>query len=77
MRERRSQIAEALLFHDPVARKDIPLLTPQLTEVYAQAGPKTLARDLNELENVGLIRCESGLYKAREEVLGSRLPVRV
>lgn len=77
MRERRSQIAEALLFHDPVARKDIPLLTPQLTEVYTQAGPKTLVRDLNELENVGLIRRESGLYTAREEVLSSRLPVRV
>ncbi len=29
MRERRALIAEALLFHEPVAKKDIPLLTPE------------------------------------------------
>ena len=46
--QRRASIAEVLLFREPVAKKDIPLLTPELAQIYATSGPKTLARDLNE-----------------------------
>ena len=53
MRERRALIAEALLFREPVAKKDIPRLTPELAQNYTACGPKTLTRDLNELVSIG------------------------
>ncbi len=77
MRERRSAIAESLLFHTPVTRREIPLLTTGLAEIYAIFGPKTLARDLKALESVGLIRHEDGTYGACDDVLRRRLPFRL
>ena len=77
MRERRSLIAEALLFHEPVAKKDIPLLTPELAQIYAASGPKTLTRDLNELASIGLLRAVDGRYQAASEALMSLLPMTV
>lgn len=77
MRRRRSVIAESLLFHAPVTRREIPLLTPRLAEIYAISGPKTLARDLDALESVGLIRNDGGTYVACDEVLRQSLPFRL
>ena len=75
MRERRAIIAEALAFRDPVAKKDIPRLTPALAETYAASGPKTLTRDLNELVVVGLLRVDDGRYQADTDVLMTLLPL--
>ena len=75
MRERRALIAEVLLFRDPVAKKDIPRLTPELAEIYAASGPKTLTRDLNELVSIGLLRTVDGRYQADSEALMSLLPL--
>lgn len=77
MRERRALIAEELLFREPVAKKEIPYLTPRLAAIYATSGPKTLARDLNELVASGLIRQTNGLYQAEGEVLRNLLPLTV
>lgn len=77
MRERRALIAEVLLFREPVAKKDIPLLTPELAQIYAASGPKTLTRDLNELTAIGLVRAVDGGYQADSEVLMSLLPLTV
>lgn len=77
MRERRTLIAEALLFHEPVARKEIPMLSSRLMTIYTKAGPKTLARDLNELERIGLIRRNSGRYEASTKDSSLRFPVTV
>ena len=77
MRERRALIAEVLLFHEPTAKKDIPLLTPELAQIYATSGPKTLARDLNELVTIGLLRAIDGAYQADSDVLMSLLPLTV
>lgn len=77
MRERRALIAEVLLFHEPVTKKDIPRLTPELAEIYAASGPKTLTRDLNELVSIGLLRVIDGRYRADAGVLMTLLPLTV
>lgn len=75
MRYRRALIAEALLFHDPVPKREIPNVTPELARAYASCGPRTLARDLNELVNLGLLIEGSGRYRANDEVLLNLLPL--
>lgn len=77
MRERRALIAEVLAFREPVAKKDIPRLTPELAQIYATSGPKTLARDLNELVSIGLLRLVDSGYQAHSEALISLLPLTV
>lgn len=77
MRERRALIAEVLLFREPVAKRDIPRLTPRLAEIYADTGPKTLTRDLNELIALGLLRMKDNLYTADSTTLMSLLPLTV
>jgi hypothetical protein len=77
VRERRAQIAEVLLFREPIARHNIPRLTPELAAIYAGSGPKTLARDLNELVSAGLLRTVNDGFEANSDVLMSLLPLTV
>ncbi len=77
MRERRALIAEVLLFREPVAKRDIPRLTPELAQIYATSGPKTFARDLNELVSIGLLGVTDGRYQAESDALMSLLPLTV
>lgn len=77
MRERRSRIAEELLFREPIAKRDIPKLTPELAEIYASSGPRTLTRDLNELVSLGLLEIVDGLYQADPDELLTLLPLTV
>ena len=77
MRERRALIAEALLFREPVTKREIPRITPRLAEIYAISGPKTLTCDLNELVSLGLLEIVEGRYQADAEVLMSLLPLTV
>ena len=75
MRERRSLIAESLLFLEPVPKQEIARLTPELAAAYARCTPKTLSRDLNELvaRNLLLLRPEG--YVANFDVLLGLLPL--
>lgn len=75
MRERRRLIADALLFHPAVSKRDIQRLTPELAAVYATCGPRTLSRDLNALVSGGLLRDAPGGYEAMNEVLMTLLPL--
>lgn len=75
MRHRRQQIADALLFHAPVGKREVPRLTPELAAVYATCGPKTLSRDLNALVSVGLLRVGPAGYEANSDVLLTLLPL--
>jgi Fic family protein len=77
MRHRRALIAEQLLFRPPVLKRDIARLTPELAEIYATSGPRTLTRDLNDLEAVGLIKLTDDGYVADSIILLSRLPISV
>jgi Fic family protein len=75
MRERRAKIAEALLFHPPVLKRDIPQLTSELAAIYASSGPRTLSRDLNELVSAGLLTVDNGMFEASSGVLFTLLPL--
>jgi Fic family protein len=54
--ERQRVLVRSLPMDRPVRRADIRGLTPEVAALYAPAGPRTLARDLNHLEALGLIR---------------------
>ena len=75
MRNRRQQIAEALLFHAPVGKRDVARLTTELAAVYATCGPRTLSRDLNALVAAELLRSGPSGYEANSEVLLTLLPL--
>jgi Fic family protein len=54
----------------------IPRLTPELAELYAGMTPKAVTRDVNCLEQVGLLVREGRLVRPRLETLFAFLPLR-
>ena len=78
MRDRRKQVASELLFRvAPVARDQIPNLSPGLIRTYAKTTARTLARDLEELVSIGLLRESTDGYEANSSVLIALLPTRL
>lgn len=77
MRDRRRQIASEMLFRGAISREQIPDLTPALARTYAKTTPRTLARDLDELVSIGLLRESSDGYAANSWALIALLPTRV
>ncbi|MGH2823431.1 MAG: Fic family protein, partial [Thermoleophilaceae bacterium] len=57
-----------------VSRADVPTLSPELASAYAGKGAKTVTRDLNALEQRGLIEREGGRVRARRETMLGFLP---
>ena len=62
--------------NEPVAVGKIGELTPRLAKAYATKTPKTLQRDLIDLESMGLIERNSGTVRARREIILAFLPWR-
>ena len=60
----------------PVPRGDLEGLTPKIARLYATAGPRTLSRDLNRLEGLGLIRKVRLGYRAQAQIVQAFLPPR-
>ncbi len=58
-------------------KKDIPLMTPELAQIYVSSGPKTLTRDLNELVTLGLLRFDGAVYDVDINTLIQLLPLTV
>ncbi|WP_419841861.1 Fic family protein [Candidatus Poriferisodalis sp.] len=56
--ERQHALVMALPPDEFVPKADVAGLTPQLAQMYARTGPRTLARDLNRLEGAGLIETD-------------------
>ena len=75
MRYRRSLIANSLLGRGVVSKRELPRFTPDLAAAYSACGPKTLARDLDELVSLDLIVERDGGYATREDVLLNLLPL--
>ncbi len=71
---RQRSLVLAMPMDAPVPRGDLEGLTPKLARLYATAGPRTLSRDLNRLESLGLIRRERPGYRARASVVQAFLP---
>jgi len=59
---------------EPLPRNKVRHLTAPLAEAYAGKGSKTISRDLNELERLGLIVREPDGIRARKEVMLGFLP---
>lgn len=62
---------------EPVPRARVTKLTAELAEMYAGRTPKTLSRDLNELERRGLIRKEGKEVVSNRELMFAFLPATV
>ncbi|MSO42174.1 MAG: Fic family protein [Solirubrobacterales bacterium] len=58
---------------EPIERAALTTLTPRLAQAYATKTEKTLTRDLNAIEKLGLLRRKgSGWVPADEQILGLR-----
>ncbi|MCY3892189.1 MAG: Fic family protein [Acidimicrobiaceae bacterium] len=71
--ERQRALVMALAPGAKVPRSDIAGLTPQLAQQYARTGPRTLARDLNRLEDAGLIDVSTEGISARVDLMSAFL----
>jgi Fic family protein len=72
--ERQRALVLAMPMSDPVPHKDLDGLTPKIAKLYAEAGPRTLSRDLNQLVGLDLIAKTRGGYRTRSEVVLAFLP---
>ena len=71
--ERQHALVTALQSGTPVPKADVAGLTPQLAQMYARTGPRTLARDLNRLEGAGLIEVDRSGVRARIDLMSAFL----
>ncbi len=71
--ERQRALVMALAPGEKVPRSDIAGLTPQLAQLYARTGPRTLARDLNRLQDAGLIDVATEGIRARVDLMSAFL----
>lgn len=68
-KRRQRSLALALPADTWVTKKEATELTPDLIRLYAVAGPRIPARDLNELVKMGLARQRDGKYSSAIDVL--------
>ena len=73
-KRRRRELVLALPTKVAVKRSEITRLTPELAVRYADKGTKTVTRDLNALEEIGLIERSAAGVRARSEVMLGFLP---
>lgn len=59
-----------------VSRSFAARVSQRVTELYASKGPRTLARDLNALEQMGLLTREGEKYVANRDIIEAFLPLR-
>ncbi|WP_420626004.1 Fic family protein [Candidatus Poriferisodalis sp.] len=72
--ERQRALVIALKPGESVPRADVAGLTPQLAQMYAPTGPRTLARDLNRLKDAGLIEVDRSGVRPRIDLMSAFLP---
>ena len=53
----------------PVRRRELLDISPRVMRMYVSKTPKTLTRDLNELRRMELLVVDSGMVRARTEVM--------
>ena len=71
--ERQHALVTALQPGTPVPKADVAGLTPQLAQMYARTGPRTLARDLNRLQGAGLIEVDRSGVRPRIDLMSAFL----
>lgn len=76
-RDRRRTLALDMPSGDWIRKQDLAGLTPALASLYAEAGPRTLSRDLNELTKLGLIQragARGTRYRSRDFIIKAFMP---
>ena len=71
---RQRALVSAMPFDEAVARGDLAALTPALSALYANTGPRTLSRDLNRLAKAGLILRDGRSWKTNTDVMFTFMP---
>lgn len=74
---RRLLMLALLAARGPIPRSNLRSMTPQLAEAYAGKTGKTLTRDLNALQEIGLVARSSSGWRAKTEIVQTFLPARV
>jgi Fic family protein len=59
---------------EPVDKRTIPTLTPRLAAAYATKTEKTLSRDLNAIEKLGLLRSDAGGWTPVDDAIRGLQP---
>ncbi len=72
--DRQRSLVLAMPMDGTVPRGNLEGLTPKVARLYGATGPRTLSRDLNRLETLGLIRRVRRGYRANAEVVQAFLP---
>ena len=73
-RDRQRALVLAVPAGEALVKSELPLLTPALAAMYATKGPRTLSRDLNRLQDEGLIHRHHGQWMANHFVIEAYLP---
>jgi Fic family protein len=74
-KERRRELVLALPIDRPVAKRDVRRLTPGLAEKYAGHEDRMIQRDLNALEERGLVAGSRKGYIARASIMNAFMPL--
>lgn len=74
--ERQRSLVLSMPMHTMVSREYLAGLTPKLAQLYASTGPRTMARDLNQLVAMRLLKRSAGGYEVCSDVvLAFRPPI--
>ncbi len=73
-RDRQRSLVLAMPSGQVVPRNELEGLTPKLAARYAKSGPRTLARDLNRLTDVGLIVKRERGWLSNDQIIRAFLP---
>lgn len=73
-RDRQRSLVLAMPSGRVVPKNELEGLTPKLAALYAKAGPRTLARDLNRLRNASLLVKRGGGWKSNDSIIKAFLP---
>lgn len=73
-RDRQRSLVLAMPSGSVIQRDEIELLTSRLAVLYAQAGPRTLVRDLNRLRDAGLIVRRGRGWQSNDSIIRAFLP---
>ncbi len=72
--DRQRDLVLALPMWEDIRRVDLTGLTTKIARLYATAGPRTLSRDLNRLETLGLIGRRGSAIRARADKVLAFMP---
>jgi Fic family protein len=72
--DRQRSLVLAMPMAGIVPRGDLDGLTPKIARMYAAAGPRTLSRDINQIEKLCLIARSGSGFRARADVVQAFLP---